>query len=61
MGSSSTCIVSTPFITLFCLDAVKDSMNSHLAVRELPKDVLPIAFPEGRCLKDLVIVPDSFR
>lgn len=49
MGSSSTCIVSTPFIAQFCLDAVKGSMNSHLAVRELLRDVLPVAFPKGRC------------
>lgn len=42
---SSTCIVPTPFIALFCLSAIKGSINSYLAMSELPKGVFPIAIP----------------
>lgn len=46
---SSTCIVPTPFIALFCLSAIKGSINSYLAMSELPKGVFPIAIPKSWC------------
>lgn len=58
---SSTCIVPTPFIALFCFSAIKGSINSYLAMSELPKGVFPIAIPKSRCKKDLVIALSSFR
>lgn len=60
LGSSLACIVPTPYLALFSLDAIKSSTNSHLAMSELPKGVLPIASPKTRYKKDSVITLSPF-
>lgn len=60
-GSSSICVVPTPFIVLFRLETIQGFINSYLAMSVLiPKGVLPVAILKNRYEKALVITSSSF-
>ena len=56
LSMTAILVISLPssFFSLFCFEAVKDSISSHLAMGELPKGILHIVSPESPYKKDLV-------
>lgn len=59
IGSSGFIINLDCIHSFYCLEASRSSVNTHLALSELPKDILPVAIPKSRYKEDLEIASSS--